>query len=700
VFGASIGTVTNLLAAGGSGTGPTTYAVTAIDALTGEEGLPAFDTIAAEPSVGNEITLTWDPLTGASSYRVYRSTDNGLTYELLEDAGGTPSTFTDTTFSDVGETATAAVTGAWVPAAGQARNDVIAGGADKPYDNRFTLKGLAGVTADNDVATSGRLAIYYKRDAETRVLAGYYNVTGVQGVAPGGGSDSAVFQTSIIVPDNGYTTLQIDVVPECWIEFAGPGDTGTCFVDFATMTGYEQIEWSAVGSGFTDDGSEGDPLQSPPRERHLFESANQYPSAVGIYQQRRLFANSYEEPETVWASRTGAYKNFLVSIPLEDDDAVTWSMAGRQVNRVKHLLDLQRLIVFTSGSEMTVEGDEAGILRPDAINPRKFSRNGISDLRPLEINDSAIYVQARGTIIRDLKPQPASQSYDSTDLTIFAAHLFTGFTVVDWDYALAPHSIVWAVRSDGTLIGLTYLPEQAIFGWHRHDTAGVIERVCVVPEGDEDRVYIVVKRTIDGDEVRYIERLHSRYFAALEDAVFVDSALSYDGVPEDTFIGLEHLEGEDVSIIADGEVIANPNNPDLAVVTVSGGQVVLDEPASVVHIGLPYLSDIETLDIDTPQGRSLKESKMKIGVVHLMVEKTKGLLAGRREPPTTGAANVGLQPLNYPSDETYIDDDGLATDAVKVVIESNWDSNGRIFVRQLDPVPVTLLAAIPQGNFP
>jgi hypothetical protein len=222
----------------------------------------------------------------------------------------------------------------------------------------------------------------------------------------------------------------------------------------------------------------------------------------------------------------------------------------------------------------------------------------------------------------------------------------------------------------------------------------------VVPEGDEDRVYIVVKRTIDGDEVRYIERLHSRYFAALEDAVFVDSALSYDGVPEDTFIGLEHLEGEDVSIIADGEVIANPNNPDLAVVTVSGGQVVLDEPASVVHIGLPYLSDIETLDIDTPQGRSLKESKMKIGVVHLMVEKTKGLLAGRREPPTTGAANVGLQPLNYPSDETYIDDDGLATDAVKVVIESNWDSNGRIFVRQLDPVPVTLLAAIPQGNFP
>jgi hypothetical protein len=129
-------------------------------------------------------------------------------------------------------------------------------------------------------------------------------------------------------------------------------------------------------------------------------------------------------------------------------------------------------------------------------------------LKPIELDDSAIYVQARGTKVRDFKPVSAD-AYEGTDLTIFAAHLFDGYTLVDWDYAQNPHSIVWAVRSDGTLLGLTYIRDQAVWGWHRHDTDGVFENVCVVPEGNEDAVYFVVRRTINGVTKRYIERMAS-----------------------------------------------------------------------------------------------------------------------------------------------------------------------------------------------
>jgi hypothetical protein len=176
------------------------------------------------------------------------------------------------------------------------------------------------------------------------------------------------------------------------------------------------------------------------------------------------------------------------------------------------MLDLGgKLVVFGSGTEMTVDGDDAGILRPDAVNPRKLSANGCNELAPIEIDDSAIYVQGRGTLVRDLKPI-GLDGYQGTDLTIYAAHLFSGYSLVDWDYAQNPHSVVWVVRSDGVMLGLTYLREQAVWGWHRHDTDGVIENVCVIPEGAEDAVYCVVRRTIGGATVRYVERMASRYF--------------------------------------------------------------------------------------------------------------------------------------------------------------------------------------------
>ncbi|MDQ4678173.1 hypothetical protein, partial [Stenotrophomonas maltophilia group sp. RNC7] len=136
---------------------------------------------------------------------------------------------------------------------------------------------------------------------------------------------------------------------------------------------------------------------------------------------------------------------------------------------------------------------------------------------------------------------------------------------------------------------MTYVPEQQVQGWHRHTTAasGKFESVCCVTEEDEDAVYTIVKRTINGQSVRYVERLHSRRVEALEDAFFVDAGLSYSGAPATTFGGLDHLEGEEVNILADGAVMSRQ--------VVTGGEVTLQQPASTVHVGLPITADLVTL---------------------------------------------------------------------------------------------------------
>ena len=273
-----------------------------------------------------------------------------------------------------------------------------------------------------------------------------------------------------------------------------------------------------------------DPLDTPPVDRQPFNAVGDYPSTCAYYQQRLVFANTDNNPEGAWTSKSALPKNMMVSTPLQDDDAVTFSLAGRQVNEIHHLLDIGKLIMFTASGEWVIEGDTAGVLTPTGINPQQHSANGSGTLPPLVVDGTALYVQARGSIVRDLGYEFESDGYKGNELSIFAAHMFDNYTLADWTYQQIPHSVVWAARSDGVLLGLTYVREHQVFGWHRHIfTNGTIENTCVVPEGTKDSLYVVVKRTIDGNVVRYIEQMQSRQFSNVVDAIFMDSALSYDG---------------------------------------------------------------------------------------------------------------------------------------------------------------------------
>lgn len=253
-----------------------------------------------------------------------------------------------------------------------------------------------------------------------------------------------------------------------------------------------------------------------------------YPATSTYHSERQAFGATAAQPQAYWMTKTGSYTDFGTSIPTVADDAISKSIPGRKVNAIRHMVEVGKLIVLTSGSEWVIAGD-GGAISPSTIIQTAQSYNGSSHLPPIVVGDMALYLQDKGSVVRDIGYKYESDNYTGQDLTVLAAHLFAGKQIVDWAFAQVPWSVVWAVRSDGTLLGLTYMKEQQVMGWHRHDTDGEFESVCCISEGREDATYVIVNRTIDGATKRYVERMETRQFTAIEDAFFVDSGLSYDG---------------------------------------------------------------------------------------------------------------------------------------------------------------------------
>jgi hypothetical protein len=351
------------------------------------------------------------------------------------------------------------------------------------------------------------------------------------------------------------------------------------------------------------------------------------------------------------------------------------------------------------------------------------------------------------------------------DLSLRATHLFDNYDITDMCYSKAPQPLLWFISSTGSMLGLTYIPEQQVGAWHQHVTDGAFESCAAVAEGAEDRLYVVVKRTIGGVTKRYVERFASRQVTTIENCFFVDSGLTYDGtnatattvtvtgstyLPSDTLTitasspifqfpststpptdindaivmtdsagnkyrlriigttsttvatarvdvtlpaalrnvattvwafardtigGLTHLEGKTVSILADGAVMPQ--------VTVTGGQVTLQRASVLVHVGLPYDSDLETLPMAIQMEAFGQGRAKNVNEAFLRVYRSSGIFVGPDTDNLTEAKQRTTEPYGSPP--------GLKTDEIGVKLTPTWRQSGRIYVRQSDPLPLTIV---------
>lgn len=259
-----------------------------------------------------------------------------------------------------------------------------------------------------------------------------------------------------------------------------------------------------------------------------------YPSEVEFFSDRLIFAGTESDPQTLWMSQTGDYTNFGKSTPIVDSDAIAATINSRRINSIGDLVGLDSLIILTRGAEWKLDTGNSAVVAPDTVSFRPQSYNGSGDVPAIVIDNTALYIQSRGQAVRELSADASyTGQYNGRDVSAFSNHLFDGHTIVEWAYQQYPYSIVWAVRDDGILLCLTYMKEHDVIGWTRCETVGNVESVCVVPEGDQDAVYVIVNRpNIAGFDVgvfRSVEKLTSRQIDDIREATFLDSCEFYDG---------------------------------------------------------------------------------------------------------------------------------------------------------------------------
>ena len=418
--------------------------------------------------------------------------------------------------------------------------------------------------------------------------------------------------------------------------------------------------------------------------------AADYPGKISLFDQRAVYASNVTYPQTIWASKAGDYYDFGVSAPLVADDAITFTLASGRQNKFAWMTDAGRLLIGTIGDEWTFSGSGSTPLAFNSVYARRHTEEGSSDIEPIMIGSSTLFVEFLGRAVFDFSYDYNTDSYQTNDLTLLASHLTAEHSIVDWDYQKKPYSVVWAVRDDGGLIGLTYLRNEKIVGWHRHDTDGLFKAVACTPSrvNRETDTWVIVEREIGGVNKLYLEKFAPEFKATSTgsvDAFFVDSGLTYSGPPAVVIGGLNHLEGKTVSILADGAV-----SPEQVVVA---GAITLPVAASKVTVGLPYQSDLnpypaakEASAVDTGRGAMVGRTQ-RITNVTVLLHESMGMSIGRDE---NSLEKVYFRTPANPMSTAI----PLFTGAKSVSFPEGYMKDATVYIRQTDPLPLTVLGVV------
>ncbi len=420
-----------------------------------------------------------------------------------------------------------------------------------------------------------------------------------------------------------------------------------------------------------------------------FSTVTGFPAAVAFYEQRLVFASTTQQPQTLFFSVGGSFEDFAAGV--DADDALTYTLGSNQVNIIRYLQAGRVLLVGTSGGEFVVTSSEDAPLSPTNAVVKRQATYGSADIQPVQVANVTLFVQRAKRKLRELVFDLNTDSYQAPDMTILAEHI-TETGIKEMSLQQEPDNVVWCVLENGKFVGMTYRREENVIAWHEHliggtfgsDAFGHVESVATIP-GDlnEDDTYLVVKRTIGGATKRYIEYFSSFDFGSdVEDAFFVDSGLSYSGSSVTSISGLDHLEGQSVSILANGAT-----HPDK---TVSSGAISLDFAVTKAHIGLNYSSTLQTMRIEAGGTEGTAQGKTKrIHEVVLRLFRTVGVKVGSSETeldriPFRSSAQAMTAAIP------------LFTGDKEIEFRGGFDTDGFVVVQQDQPLPLTIIGIFPR----
>lgn len=406
-------------------------------------------------------------------------------------------------------------------------------------------------------------------------------------------------------------------------------------------------------------------------EASVWNDIDGYPGSGTLYQQRLAVAGSPGFPQTVWQSRTGEYLNF--ELGTRDDDAISFNLSSDQINPILHLAQINALIPLTYGGEFTVTGGVEKPITPTNIQTKNPSVYGCSRVRPVRIGNELYFVQRAGRKLRAMAYKYDSDSYGSPDMSVLSEHA-TKSGVVDIAFQQEPESILYLVRADGVMATMTVDRDQDVIGWARQITDGAYESVAAIPSADGDELWTVVRRTVNGQNVRYIERFSL--------GAQVDSGIyAKNEVGSAVWGGLGHLEGKTVDVVADG-VVMQPQ-------VVTDGQITIPRTAFAVHIGINFKTRIVTLTPEVQGGTgSAQGNSMRVAEITLRFLETIGCDINGQP---VAFRNMGSQVLDKPP--------ALFT-GVHRMENLGWERGEAVLtIEQSQPLPFHLLNVIKKVTF-
>ncbi len=406
-----------------------------------------------------------------------------------------------------------------------------------------------------------------------------------------------------------------------------------------------------------------------------------YPKSIVFFNDRAVYAGR----QSGWLSEVSDYEDFGEGLFNADPFSIFLTTG----NEIMWVDTVDNVIVFgTTGKPWTLQSNKVGtVLTPSNFTLEEQSGFGSADIQGVKINNAIIFVDFVQKKLMEFGFNSQEQKYVVNEITVLAEHMTATSTITWLSHQENPESIIWFGMTDGTLHSFTYQRDQNVLAYANHPTDGDVRSGAIIPGTNEDEVWLSTERDISGGTVTCIERMTVRRITDEDDAHFVDCGVIYDSTPATEITGLDHLDGETVAILADGEVVTPQ--------VVSSGQITLSTAASVVHVGLPFTPFVKPMRLDTETSAGSSH-----GTIKKIPELVLSILDSKNVSFGVDSTNQFDVDLTLPELEDNGEIDGLFTGDVTVHLDAGFSIEDSILISSgstsnvTDPTPLTVRAIV------